>query len=73
MSEKIIKHASWSKFGYFIFQMAKHIFFNYRGNIFFLLKEATCDKCNESDILITQEENWNKGRKNLHGYGKEEK
>lgn len=37
------------------------------------MKEATCDKCNKSDVLIKQEENWNKEKENLHGYGKEEK
>lgn len=63
MSEKITKQSNRFKFGYFIFQMAKTIFFNYRGNTFSLLKEATCDRYNRSDILIKREENWNKKRK----------
>lgn len=56
MSEKITKTVR-SKFRYFIFQMAKTILLNYRGNIFSLLKEATWDKYNKSDILIKREEN----------------
>lgn len=72
MSEKITKQSNRSNFGYFIFQIPKTIFFNYRGNIFSLLKEATCDSYNKTNILIKRK-NLKQKRKNLHDYEKEGK